>query len=85
MPLTINTSKDDLNMPTTSQSQQFSAEPAVPLVRNPLQTVSTSVAAPPTAAASAANSPIDDGKKAFGLQEAHEPEPYKLDQLLFGV
>jgi hypothetical protein len=83
--LTINTSKDDLNMPTTSQSQQFSAEPPVPLARNPVQTVSTSVATPPAAAATAANSPIDDGKKALGLQEAHEPVPYKLDQLLFGV
>jgi hypothetical protein len=85
VPLTLNTSKDDLNLPTTSQNQQFSTEPPVPLVRNPVQTVSSSVATPPTAAATAVNSPIDDGKRAFGLQEAHEPEPYKLDQLLFGM
>jgi hypothetical protein len=78
----MNTSKDDLNMPTTSHNQQFSAEPPAPLVQNPGQTVTSSVATPLTAAA--ANSPVDDGKKAFGLQEAHEPEPYKLDQLLFG-
>jgi hypothetical protein len=72
-------------MPTTSQNQQFSTEPPAPVVRNPMHTVSSSVATPQTVAVTAANSPIDDGKKAFGLQEAHEPEPYKLDQLLFGV
>jgi hypothetical protein len=54
-------------------------------MQNPVQTVSSSVAAPQTAAATAVNSPIDDGKRAFGMQEAHEPEPYKLDQLLSGV
>jgi len=85
VPLTVNTSKDDLNLPTTSQNQQFSTEPPVPFIRNPVQTVSSSVATPPTAAATTVNSPIDDGKRVFGLQEAHEPEPYKLDQLLFGV
>lgn len=83
--MTVNTSKDDLNLPTTSQNQQFSTEPPVPLGRNPVQTVSSSVATPPTAAATAVSSPVDDGKRAFGLQEVHEPEPYKLDQLLFGV
>jgi hypothetical protein len=72
-------------MPTTCQNQQFSTEPPVPLVRNPVQTVSSSVATPPTVAATSVNSPFDEGKKAFALQEVQEPEPYKLDQLLFGV
>jgi hypothetical protein len=88
-PLTMNTSKDDLNMPTTRLSQQFSTEPPPLLARNSLQTVSsfisTSFSTPATAATTAASSPIDDGKKAVGVQETHEPEPYKLDQLLFGM
>jgi len=76
-------------MPTTRLSQQFSTEPSPTLARYSAPTVSslvaTSFSTPATAATTAANSPIDDGKKAFGLQETHEPEPYKLDQLLFGM
>jgi hypothetical protein len=76
-------------MPTTRLSQQFSTEPPPLLAQNSLQTVSslvsTSCSTPATAATTATNSPINDGKKAFGLQETHEPEPYKLDQLLFGM
>lgn len=70
-------------MPTTRLSQQFSAEPPSLLAQNSLQTVSSLVAA--SCSTTATNSPVDDGKKAFGLQEIHEPEPYKLDQLLFGM
>ncbi|KAJ9583770.1 hypothetical protein L9F63_021894, partial [Diploptera punctata] len=62
-PLAINTSKDDLNVPT----------------------MTTSFSTPATATTTATNSPIEDGKKTFGAQEMHEPEPYKLDQLLFGT
>ncbi|XP_067006155.2 tuberin isoform X2 [Anabrus simplex] len=32
----------------------------------------------------ATSSPTDETKKTFNLQETHEPEPSKLDQLLFG-
>jgi hypothetical protein len=76
-------------MPTTRLSQQFSTEPSPPLAQSSLHTVSSLVTAtcstPATATTTANNSPNDDGKKAFGLQETHEPEPYKLDQLLFGM
>ncbi|PSN43169.1 hypothetical protein C0J52_09893 [Blattella germanica] len=90
-PLAVNTSKDDLNVPTTRIGRQLSSEPQPALARNPVQAISnlvagaTSFSTPATAATTAANSPIDDGKKTFGLQETHEPEPYKLDQLLFGT
>ncbi|KAK7793760.1 hypothetical protein R5R35_000957 [Gryllus longicercus] len=39
-----------------------------------------------SSSATATSSPVDEsGKRGFGVQDPHEPEPSKLDQLLFGI
>lgn len=80
--LSINTSKDDLNVPPSRINRQLSSEPTPPLAKIPVQ---PSFSTPATASTTATNSPVEEGKKTFGVQEMHEPEPYKLDQLLFGT